>query len=195
MDANNSNQADASKAAADGSAASRIQRALDAGGGAGGAGGVDAGSGKDDSSAGAAGAAGKDAGKDGKDAGAAGADDTLAVSKSDLQKMIDDGVRAGLAAHQNERNQSDTRTRFIMQKMADIPPILHDLMPKSGDLKVLTQVEQDIRGAMKEWAAKAGFKTPDVGGGAIQAAKPMDLPQMNNNSASARVQRAINRGN
>jgi hypothetical protein len=191
MDANNSNQANGGTAA-DSSAAARIGRALDAAGGSAGgnAGGATEGKPAGDLDG---------AGKDGKDtlAGAGGnAGDTLAVSKTDLQKMIDEGIKAGLAATKNERDQSDVRTRFITQKMADVPPLLHDLMPKTGDLKVLARAEQDIRSVLKEWFANAGGKIPGIGGGGGGQGDlpPSEFRGVNSDSPSSRVHRALNKG-
>jgi hypothetical protein len=78
----------------------------------------------------------------------------LELTQEELDKLIDARVARAVEAGNKALSEEQTRSRFLIQKMGDVPVEFHALMPKSGDLKVLAQAEQDLRGAMQSWFKK-----------------------------------------
>jgi hypothetical protein len=113
------------------------------------------------------------------------------VSRADVEKMVQDGIKTALDSSQKEAAAADTRSRFLIQNMADIPVGLHALMPKTGDVNALKKAEQEVRGELQAWAKKAGFKTPEVGGN--PAGGGGALPYIDNRTPGAKVQSALSK--
>lgn len=121
------------------------------------------------------------------------------VSRDEVAQLIADGVKNAMATHKNDAEALDTRQRFLIQKMGDLPTFAHDLMPKTKDVKELAKAEQDIRGQLTEWfkrqAEASGLKIGNIGGGpAGQSAMAPGEVTVGGNSATARVHRALQQG-
>lgn len=101
------------------------------------------------------------------------------VSAADVERIVNAALAKRTSADNVQADAANTRERFIREKMADLPLSVQNLMPRTGDPAQLAAGEQKLRGELREWAQKSGFKMPDVGGrdgGGVPPIQTMNKP-------------------
>ena len=115
----------------------------------------------------------------------------VAVSTADVQRIVSEAI----AKDRESREGENARERFIRERMMDLPNVLRDAMPKTGDLRELSRIEQEIRRQYVESLKKIpGYKVPNVGGDNPGGAPPMQTFNNTKMSPTQKLAQALSKG-